>query len=35
MVLIYFALAAAFIAMISGVGKSLPWEPLLGVLWVL
>ena len=35
MVLIYFALAAAFIAMISGVGKSLPWEPLLGILWVL
>jgi hypothetical protein len=35
MVLIYFALAAAFITMISGVGKSLPWGPLLGILWVL
>jgi peptidoglycan/LPS O-acetylase OafA/YrhL len=35
MILIYFALAAAFIAMISGVGKSLPWGPLLGGLWVL
>ena len=35
MVLVYFALAAAFITMISGVGKSLPWGPLLGVLWVL
>ncbi len=35
MVVIYFALAAAFITMISGVGKSLPWGPLLGMLWVL
>jgi hypothetical protein len=35
MVLIYFALVAAFITMISGVGKSLPWGPLLGILWVL
>ena len=35
MVLIYFALAAAFVTMISGVGKSLPWGPLLGILWVL
>ena len=35
MVLLYLALAAAFIAMISGVGKSLPWGPLLGILWVL
>ena len=35
MVLIYFALVAAFITMISGVGKSLPWGPLLGMLWVL
>jgi Acyltransferase family len=35
MVLIYLALAAAFITMISGVGKSLPWGPLLGILWVL
>jgi len=35
MVLMYFALAAAFITMISGVGKSLPWGPLLGILWVL
>ncbi len=35
MVLIYIALAAAFITMISGVGKSLPWGPLLGILWVL
>lgn len=34
-VLIYLALAAAFITMISGVGKSLPWGPLLGILWVL
>jgi peptidoglycan/LPS O-acetylase OafA/YrhL len=34
MVLIYFALAAAFITMISGVGKSLPWGPMLGILWV-
>ena len=35
MVLIYFALAAAFVTMISGVGKLLPWGPLLGILWVL
>jgi len=35
MVLMYLALAAAFITMISGVGKSLPWGPLLGILWVL
>ncbi len=35
MVLIYLALAAAFITMISGVGKSLPWGPLLSILWVL
>ena len=35
MVLIYLALAAAFITMISGVGKSVPWGPLLGILWVL
>lgn len=35
MLFAYFALAAAFIAMISGVGKSLPWGPLLGILWVL
>ena len=35
MILIYFGLVAAFITMISGVGKSLPWGPLLGVLWVL
>jgi peptidoglycan/LPS O-acetylase OafA/YrhL len=35
MVLAYLALAATFIAMISGVGKSLPWGPLLGFLWVL
>ena len=35
MVLVYLALAAAFITMISGVGKSLPWGPLLGSLWVL
>jgi Acyltransferase family len=35
MVVIYFALAAAFITMISGVGKALPWGPLLGILWVL
>ena len=35
LVLIYFALAAAFITMISGAGKSLPWGPLLGMLWVL
>jgi peptidoglycan/LPS O-acetylase OafA/YrhL len=35
MVLIYFVLAVAFIAMISGAGKSLPWGPLLGSLWVL
>ena len=35
MVLIYLALAAAFITMISGAGKSLPWGPLLGILWVL
>jgi hypothetical protein len=35
MVLIYLALAAAFITMISGVGKSLPWGTLLGILWVL
>jgi Acyltransferase family len=34
-VLLYLALAAAFITMISGVGKSLPWGPLLGILWVL
>ncbi len=35
MLLIYFTLAATFITMISGVGKSLPWGPLLGILWVL
>ena len=35
MVLIYFALVAAFITVISGVGKSLPWGPILGILWVL
>ena len=35
MVLIYLALGAAFITMISGGGKSLPWGPLLGILWVL
>ena len=35
MVFIYLALAAAFITMISGIGKSLPWGPLLGILWVL
>jgi peptidoglycan/LPS O-acetylase OafA/YrhL len=35
MILLYFGLVAAFIAMISGVGKSLPWGPLLGILWVL
>lgn len=31
----YFALVAAFITMLSGVGKSLPWSAILGVLWVL
>jgi hypothetical protein len=35
MVLIYFALVVAFIAMISGAGKGVPWGPLLGILWVL
>ena len=35
MVLTYFALAATFVTMISGVGKSLPWGLLLGILWVL
>ena len=35
MVLAYFALVAAFLAMLSGVGKSLPWALILGVLWVL
>jgi peptidoglycan/LPS O-acetylase OafA/YrhL len=35
MAAIYFALAAAFIAMLSGAGKSLPWTLLLGGLWVL
>jgi len=34
-VFIYFALTAAFITMITGVGKALPWGPLLGILWVL
>lgn len=35
MLLIYLALAAASITMISGAGKSLPWGPLLGIPWVL
>ena len=35
MVLIYFALVAFFIAMLSGIGKSWPWSIVLGGLWVL
>ncbi len=35
MVLAYFALAAAFITMISGTAKPVPWGSLLGILWVL
>jgi surface polysaccharide O-acyltransferase-like enzyme len=35
MLLIYLALAAASITMISGAGKSLPWGSLLGIPWVL
>ena len=35
MVFLYFALAAGFITMISGVGNPVPWGPLLGILWVL
>ena len=34
-VMVYFVLVAAFLAMLSGAGKSVPWGPLLGILWVL